>query len=197
MRKQNRVLSFAIACMLGATAACADTWITDAATGCTVWNPNPARHETIVWEGEICDGKANGYGIAVWRVRGRETERAEGQWSAGRLNGYAVWSHANGAGYEGQWLNGARSGCGIYTWPNAMAFMGEYQNDQRTNGRVFMPDGSPQTRVETMLTRELVYQAQDAAILARKAATRAHVETARAKATAEQAEADVVDPSDK
>jgi hypothetical protein len=182
MKERKELLSIIAVCAIGTAVASADSWIKDAATGVDIWNPNPATHETIVWSGNSEKGKASGYGIAVWRIRGKDTERAEGQWSDGRLDGHAVWSHANGSGYEGKWIAGAKSGCGIYTWPNGTSFLGEYQNDQRSHGRLYTPEGKPKKTIVSKETRELVYRSQDAAILARKAATRARIEVARAAA---------------
>ncbi len=203
MKKPSNRPSIAILFLICVTVAQAEDWIKDAATGCSIWNPNPSAHETIVWRGTIKEGKANGYGIAVWRIRGQDTERAEGQWQEGRLHGYAVWSHANGSGYEGQWQRGTKSGYGIYTWPDGISFLGEYQNDRRGNGRTMKADGTPQKSVITTLTRSLVYQAQDAAIQARKASTRARVEnlhptkTTSARPSPKTAPAPVADPSNK
>ena len=176
MNTLNRRLSIASMFLLGAAIATADNWIKDAATGCAIWNPNPAQHETIVWRGPIEDGKASGHGVAIWHISRKETERAEGHWCDGRLDGYAVWSHANGASYQGQWKAGAKDGYGIYTWPNAGSFLGEYRKDQRVHGRTLNSDGTPQKRNVPRLTRTLVYKAQDAAILARKAATQARIQ---------------------
>ncbi len=177
MKRQNVLHNITVISLLSVSAVLADDgWIRDAATGCAVWNPNPAEHETIVWIGAIEDGKADGYGIATWRVKGKQTEQALGQWQDGRLHGHGVWRHESGAMYQGQWTEGAKNGCGIYTWPDGTAFVGEYTDDRRSHGRAFSPDGSPLKTIETARARELAYTAEDAAIAARKAASRARVE---------------------
>lgn len=177
MKKQNTFLSIIGVTLVCASATLADNWIRDAASDCAIWNPNPTEHETIVWHGPIEDGKASGYGIATWRVQGKQTEHAEGKWSEGRLDGHAIWKHVSGACYEGEWKAGRKDGCGIYTWPNGMTFVGEYISDRRSIGRVFLPDGTPRKAMAAAAARELGYKAEDAAILARKAATRARIET--------------------
>jgi len=179
MRKQNTFLSIITLALAYASGALADNWIKDVASGCAIWNPNPTDHETIIWQGPIEDGKASGYGIATWRVKGKQTEQAEGEWRGGRLHGHAVWTHVSGARYEGTWNDGRKHGCGIYTWPDGTAFLGEYMRDQRSIGRVFLPDGTPRKAIATAAARELGYEAEDAAILARKAATRARIENPR------------------
>ena len=175
MRIINRYFIIAALFITVLTATYADNWIKDAATGCRLWNPNPQKHETIIWHGSVEDGKAGGYGIAIWKVRGKETERAAGQWKNGRLHGVAVWTHTNGSMYAGDWENGSKSGCGIYTWPDGSIFMGEYENDRRKLGRIIGADGKRAKAIESSQIRSLVYRAQDAAILARKAATKAEI----------------------
>jgi len=167
------ICSLAIICAIGLPNAHAENWIKDAATGCALWNPNPKKHETIVWCGEIDNKKANGYGVATWKIRDKTTEHAEGEWVNGRLHGVAVWTHKNGAKYEGQWQDGQKSGFGIYTWPDGTFFMGEYLHDQRKLGRLIEATKNTTIAIQTSLVRELSYKAQDAAIQARKAATKA------------------------
>lgn len=176
MKKLHQTLSMGLACLALAAAAGEMSLIRDAATGCAIWNPNPHPHETIVWRGDIKNGKAHGYGIAVWYRHGRETERAEGHWHKGRLDGYAVWTHANDTVYEGEWHAGQKSGHGVYTWPDGMSFLGQYQKDKRGDGRTFYPAGTPRRPYVTTTVRDHVHSAQDAAIQARKAAKRARIE---------------------
>ena len=189
MKKRNSYLSIIATALVSAGVSLADTWIKDAATGCAIWNPNPSPSETIVWMGGIEDGKASGYGIATWCVKGKKTEEAQGQWRDGRLHGHAVWLHVGGDRYEGEWDSGAKHGCGIYTWADGTTFVGEYSHDQRSHGRIFLADGTPKAEIATAQARELGYAAEDAAILARKAATRAKIENARLPPTAKSADA--------
>ena len=165
-----------IICLIGLSNADAGNWIKDPATECSVWNPNPQKYEIITWCGNIKEGKANGYGVAIWSIRGKTTERAEGEWKNGRLHGSAVWSQPKGAQYSGEWKNGEKSGYGIYIWPNGTIFMGEYSHDQRKLGKLIDADGNQKEIIQTSLIRKISYKAQDAAITARKAATRAKLE---------------------
>jgi hypothetical protein len=179
MRKPNIYLSIIATALVSVSVSLADAWIKDAASGCSIWNPSPVPHETIVWRGTIEEGKASGYGIATWRIKGKKSEQALGQWRDGRLHGYAVWTHVRGDRYEGEWDSGAKNGCGIYTWPDGTRFVGEYSNDQRSQGRVFRADGTPQKAIVSAMCHELGYEAEDSAIAARKAATRARIENPR------------------
>jgi len=187
MRRQNTFLSIITLALVCASGAIADNWIRDAASGCAIWNPNPSEHETIVWQGISEDGKASGYGIATWRVKGKQTEQAKGEWLEGRLDGHAVWTHVSGARYEGEWKDGGKHGCGVYTWPDGTTFLGSYMQNTRSIGRVFLPDGSPRKAVASSATRDIGYRAEDAAILARKAATRAEIENPTPPKTAKRA----------
>jgi hypothetical protein len=177
MKNINKHFIITVLFAAGISISNAGNWIKDAATGCRLWNPNPQKHETISWYGDIKDNKADGYGTAVWKVRGEETERAAGQWKDGRLNGLAVWTHVNGYMYAGEWKDGKKSGCGRYTKPDGSIFLGQYDNDRIDIGRTIAADGKRLTAIESSQVRSLAYKAQDAAILARRAATRAQLES--------------------
>jgi hypothetical protein len=176
MRKAIRRTSTLLIVLGAAISAAGADWITDPATKCAIWNPKPVPHETISWSGSVRDGQAEGLGIAVWSVRGRETERAEGTWRGGKLHGYAVWTHANGSGYEGQWEEGRKHGFGVYTWPNGASFTGSYKRDTRADGRAFSTDGKPLTLISSEPDHKAMYAAQDAAIQARKSATKSRIQ---------------------
>jgi len=165
-----------IACLIGLSNVHAGNWIKDPATECSLWNPNPQKYETIIWCGNIKEGKAHGSGVAIWSIKGKMTEHAEGEWKNGHLHGSAVWSHSNGSQYSGEWKNGEKTGYGIYIWPNGTVFMGEYSHDQRKLGKLIDANGNQQDSIQTYLIRKISYKAQDAAIQARKAATRAKLE---------------------
>lgn len=125
--------------------ASADTgqWIADPNSGCAVWNPAPQPGETIAWDGE-CDGeRATGYGILKWMRNGQETERAEGQFSAGKLEGKGVWWWASGHRYQGEFSAGEFSGEGVFTWPDGARYSGEFLHNNRHGlGRHQAPNGA-------------------------------------------------------
>ena len=54
------------------------------------------------YEGEYLAGKKNGYGVFTWP----DGARYEGQWLAGFPNGYGVGMWPDGGVYEGNWTNG-------------------------------------------------------------------------------------------
>ncbi len=159
----------------------ADNWIQDAANGCKIWNPHPQPGETIEWYGSIETNTACGYGMAVWKQKGKETENVSGQWKKGKPDGYAVWNSANGAQYAGEWKNGVKQGYGILTSPDGSIFIGAFDNNQQSIGRSLDPKGKRVDAIETPLIRSIVFKAQDAAIQARKAAAKAKVENQKGK----------------
>ncbi len=160
--------------------ASGDEWLTDPATECSVWNPKPSPQETIAWVGSKESKNANGYGVAIWSIRGEQSQRAEGSWKDGKLHGYATWTCKNGTRYQGQWKSGLRHGYGIYEWPDGTRFAGYYDNGRRAEGRIFKPDHTPAKLTASKADLDAVYKAQDAAILARKASTRASMDWLRA-----------------
>jgi hypothetical protein len=80
-------------------------WITDAKTGCKVWNPAPQAHETIRWSGGCEGGYAQGKGTLQWFENGRPGDRYEGEYQAGKRNGHGTVTMSNGTRIEGDWRN--------------------------------------------------------------------------------------------
>ncbi len=150
-------------------------WMTCSNTGAQVWNPAPGDGESVAWSGHVKQGKADGPGTAVWSVNGVVTERVQGAWKDGQVDGYAVWIQEGGATYEGQWQASSRHGHGIYTWEDGRRFVGAYTDNVRGVGRMFGSDDKPLTMIATAAEREAMFAAQDAAIAARKAAAMAEL----------------------
>lgn len=190
MHKRRFALLFKAALAASCLSAChlraadsADSseWILDAETGVRIWNPAPAEEETVQWMG--AKEAATGFGVVIWKVAGEESEQASGEWSGGRLDGYAVWKHRSGVKYEGRWWNGRRHGTGVYSWPDGTRFCGEYEEGIRREGALFSGDGSPVNGVPPDAIRKLVLDAEAAALQARKTATKARRQSARRKTT--------------
>ena len=77
--------AFAIA--MASAPANAGAWVTDAKSGCQVWNPNPQLEETVAWFGSCANGRAEGHGTAQWVKGGATSETDEGEWREGRQTG--------------------------------------------------------------------------------------------------------------
>jgi hypothetical protein len=121
------------ACMLalGVSIAAAQppqtgTFITDAATGCQVWNPNPQRNETVRWQGPCVNGLAQGKGRLQWLHNGMLYETDEGEWNAGRQSGHGTQQWPLGR-YDGDIVDGEPSGEGTLVMKDSR-YDGEFRN---------------------------------------------------------------------
>lgn len=117
-------------------------WITDDLKGCVVWNPDPAPDQHITWSGPCRDGKAHGHGILQWIVNGKPAARYEGEFVAGKRQGHAIKSWAEGDRYEGDFVDDERTGHGIFMWPNGDIYEGAFLKGMRTGpGNYMSADG--------------------------------------------------------
>jgi hypothetical protein len=107
-------------------------WISDARTGCKIWNSNPTPGETIEWSGACTDGIASGRGVLQWYRQGEPSERYEGEVSDGKANGRGTLK-TDYAQYEGDWRDGLQNGSGVFTWANGSRLEAEWR-DGRANG---------------------------------------------------------------
>lgn len=156
----------------------ADQWLTDPSTGARLWNPSPVAGESVEWRG--AGRKAEGPGVAIWKVNGMETEQAAGEWIAGRLDGHGVWQRGNGERYEGQWKNGRKHGYGVYTWADGTRFCGRYRADRREAGAFYRADGkSAEANAPSPSARQQAFEAEASAIRARQVAGEARRQTPR------------------
>lgn len=79
-----------------------------------------------VYEGDICYGSREGYGVYTWA----EGTRYEGEWQDDGINGNGTMYYSDGERYEGEWENGERSGWGTMYYSNGMSYSGEWLNDK-------------------------------------------------------------------
>ncbi|MCJ0741907.1 tetratricopeptide repeat protein [Pedobacter montanisoli] len=84
--------------------------------------------DTIYYNGEVGNGKANGYGEASSSLR----YNYKGYWKDNDLNGKGRIVWANGHVYEGEIKNGTRTGTGKYTWADGSVYEGNFINGQRS-----------------------------------------------------------------
>lgn len=106
-------------------------WTVDTTTNCKVWNNNPLPGETVRYTGSCPTGVAEGPGVAQWLENGQPSERAEGSYRNGRLEGKVVYTWANGSRYEGNFSDNKKSGKGTFTWANGSRYEGEFSNGNR------------------------------------------------------------------
>ncbi|MFS4447520.1 MORN repeat-containing protein [Maribacter sp. 2307UL18-2] len=88
--------------------------------------------------GQVKNGKANGYGIALLDTG----SRYEGQWQDNQRQGEGTFYWPDGEYYVGDYENDKRSGFGTYYWPNGEKYAGEWKEDKRSgSGQFFGTDG--------------------------------------------------------
>lgn len=88
--------------------------------------------------GEVKNGKANGYGIALLDTG----SRYEGQWKDNERQGEGTFYWPDGEYYVGAYANDRRSGFGTYYWPNGEKYAGEWKEDKRSgSGQFYGTDG--------------------------------------------------------
>lgn len=77
---------------------------------CRIVNPRPVADESITWSGPCKDGFADGNGILLWYVNGKEDFRYEGGMQRGRKHGPSAQQDANGTITWGNYVEGKRHG---------------------------------------------------------------------------------------
>ncbi|MGQ0676381.1 MAG: hypothetical protein ACT4N4_09915, partial [Rhodospirillales bacterium] len=85
-------------------------WVKDPQNGCATSNPFPNPNESIRWSGGCAGGKLDGKGTLIWFRDGVETERNDGTFHQGEMDGYAVTRYADGNVVHGQYKEGQRHG---------------------------------------------------------------------------------------
>jgi hypothetical protein len=128
------------ACLLLVVAtADAGEWVTDAKSGCQVWDPNPQLEESVTWSGSCRDGHAEGPGIVQWLDGNKTFETDQGEWRDGRQAGKGVQSWPTGR-YEGQLADGEPNGQGGLSLQK-LRYEGEFRHG-KANGVGVMTEGS-------------------------------------------------------
>ncbi|HYD06584.1 MAG TPA: hypothetical protein VEC60_12705 [Reyranella sp.] len=154
-----------IAAGFGPVPAYAGTWMTDARSGCTVWDPLPVPEQTIQWTGRCRDGKASGAGVLTIFRAGKLVERDEGEFVDGKQTGHGsrhyrdgqyagdfkdglfdgngVYVASNGMRYDGEWKAGNFDGHGTLSFASGVRYEGQFRaNTFSGHGRLILPDGA-------------------------------------------------------
>ncbi len=105
-----RTLTGGVVAVLAASPLLAASWIKDPGNGCATSNPFPNPNESIRWFGSCRDGKLDGRGTLTWYRDGAETERNEGTFKDGELDGFATTRALEGYVVYGQYKRGIRHG---------------------------------------------------------------------------------------
>ncbi|NUM34683.1 MAG: hypothetical protein HUU50_09070 [Candidatus Brocadiae bacterium] len=87
-----------------------------------------ARYSNDIYEGEIKDGKRNGYGIFYY-LNGNQYE---GEWKDDKRNGYGIeYKHDILNIYQGEWKDDKRNGYGIEYSFDHLTYEGEWKDDKK------------------------------------------------------------------
>ncbi len=108
-------------------------WIVDRA-GCRVWNPVFDPKRSFSWSGACANGYAGGEGVLQWYENGLPTDRYEGSYRGGKMDGHGLYVWANGARHDGEWKENGRSGHGVYVTANGDRYEGDF-TQALLNGR--------------------------------------------------------------
>lgn len=88
--------------------------------------------------GQVKNGKANGYGIALLD----SGSRYEGFWKNNQRHGDGTFYWPDGEYYAGNYNNDLRNGFGTYYWPNGEKYAGQWKEDKRSgSGKFFDAEG--------------------------------------------------------
>lgn len=99
--------------------------------GVKIWNPNPMDDESVIWQGPVKDGFADGKGILTWYYFKKAISTYKGEMRLGKPHGHGVYRFADGDIYEGSWHNGKRHGHGKQWFADGNSYIGEWKDDQR------------------------------------------------------------------
>lgn len=119
-------------------------------------------NSTIVYEGDLKDGKREGLGVQKWpegtiyegewkndraqgkgKLKHRGGDVYEGEWCNDKANGFGIYINPNGGNYEGEWSNDMQHGKGHEKWPDGSSYEGEFKFGQKHGkGKIIFPEGS-------------------------------------------------------
>ncbi len=83
------------------------------------------------YEGEIVNGKRNGFGTYYWN----SGSRYEGNWVNDVRTGFGKFFWTDGGRYEGNWANDKMNGQGTFYSANGSTFVGQWKDDNKYYGK--------------------------------------------------------------
>jgi hypothetical protein len=141
-------------------------WIADARTGCKVWNAFPEPNESVTWSGACQNGIWQGRGVLQWFHYGTPSDREEGEFRDGRLNGQGVITWPDGDRYEGDFVDGRRTGQGVYTFANGNRKAGQWLDGDFIAGTsVAAIQAPPNTHTHALPYRDEIQLAKAGGVL--------------------------------
>ncbi len=102
-----------------------------------------SKGSQVHYVGQVNDGKANGYGVAILNTGSRYV----GEWKDNKRQGQGTFYWKDGEYYEGDYKADQRNGQGTYYWPNGEKYVGQWKDDKRSGkGAFFAKDGKLMTK---------------------------------------------------
>ena len=130
------VLLMACAFLIKASPAAwaAESIATDPDTNCQIiWVSDSFTMVSTKWSGPVVDGKAQGKGMLMATIRGKDGKELQGQADAemlaGKLDGKVSIKWSDGLSYNGEYKNGQKNGNGFQKWSNGMTYDGEWKDN--------------------------------------------------------------------
>jgi len=101
-------------------------WVTSQ-NGCRAWNSVIQPNRTFTWSGACEGGLVSGQGVLQWYENGVPSDRYEGEYRDGKMNGHGIYLAASGERYEGEFKDDARTGHGVYLMRGGDRYEGGFQ----------------------------------------------------------------------
>jgi hypothetical protein len=90
------------------------------------------------YEGEIKNGKPNGYGSSTFP----NGTKYVGKFQHGKKHGQGTLSMTDGREYVGKYKDGEPDGQGVLTYADGEKYVGEYKNGKTWNGTLYNKRGN-------------------------------------------------------
>lgn len=96
------------------------------------------KGKSLHYIGEVEDGMANGFGIAILETG----SRYEGEWKNNMRHGNGEFYWDDGESYKGNYVNDLREGYGVYIFDNGQKYVGQWKKDMRDGvGKFYDEEG--------------------------------------------------------
>jgi hypothetical protein len=101
-------------------------WVTNQ-SGCRAWSSVMQPSRSFSWSGGCANGLVSGQGILQWYDNATPSDRYEGAYRDGKMNGHGVFLALDGERYEGEFKDDARTGHGVYITRRGERYEGGFE----------------------------------------------------------------------
>lgn len=138
MNRTIPALACSILFALVGAALAEDYWWKVEGGDCEVWSDDEVADPTVTWTGDCIDGKVAGFGMLEWSIGGKIAGAYEGEMDEGKLNGYGTLKIHYPSGevdqIEGYFENGDIAGGAIVTDAAGNVYEGPIDEDGKPHG---------------------------------------------------------------